>query len=872
MVRSTDRLRSHWHGPMLVVAVVACGLLSVKNARAMLPDGRGYELISPVVKNGVAPYAAVPSLEGGTVNFQARGAFAAVGSGSLNLYQATRTAGGWQTTPLTPPLTKPLGALEEQAPLWSSPDLRQTIFTTPDSLASGDEDKGALDLYLRDAGGGFTWLSHGTLGASELKEITFDGATSDGGHVVFSSGAMLLPTAMGLDRQAFPEPEYLYERDVLDGQTSLLSLDTSGQPVGSAATTLAGDYSPGNGILEVARAEGFFPGQFITVGEGLSAEATQIQHIPHTEGPTEQLVVGNGVGLPAFHPAGTPVTHLAEGSILGDGGHLTSGLPPAGEYLPASTESGSTTNAISSDGSKVFFESPNPAGGEPVGLYMRRDNSMTVKIAGASADGSTIAGIFPKEETIFGSARYQGAAGDGSLVFFTSEEGLFGATKGTQLYEFNTTSHEIGNDPSLSVHPVSVGMGGDQAPATSTTALAGAGEETIHVASTAGFHAGETVLFASFEIIGGAHNAGLTLTIASVKSTTEFTTTFPVHEAGNGIPPGTEVHAVHPASMTAVSNDGSHVYFTSDGILASDVNAQGAHPVPVKPNLYVFDTKTGETTFVATLAERDVKNPEGNPTGLAAEPDISRPAIPTPDGGVLVFASAGNLTGANPWQEYTEIYRYSVAGNTLECLSCTAPGVKPTGNANFGETAGGTYDPPGLTSPISEDGSRVFFDTPDSLVPEDTNGGAPLSAKFGTPTSTDVYEAEGGHVFLLSSGTSTTPSVLQGTNPSGNDVLFTTTAKMVPQDTDGGYENVIDARVGGGFPAAVGGGAPSCVGASCRAAFGVAPVSSAPASTTPQSAGSPPPIIKMTTPQRCRKGLVRKRVKGRLVCARKSAR
>jgi hypothetical protein len=859
----------------MTTVLAACVLLATGgDAFAALPDNRGYELISPVARNGITPYAAVPSLEGGAVDFQARGAFSGATSGSLNLYQATRATDGWQTAPLTPTPTKPLGALEEQAPVWFSSDLRQTIFTTPESYVSVDNDQGALDLYMTDASEGPSWISQGTQGASASSHVTFDGATPDGSSAVFSTAAALLPTATGLGLGGFPEPEYLYRREIGSGQTRLLSLDQDDHPVGYAATTLATEYTPGHGEVSVVSVEGFFPGEFITIGEGSSAETTQIDHVHHAEESTEQLVIGKGSGLATPHPAGTPVTHLSEGSIFGDGGHLTSGLPPASEYLPADAGSGSTTDAISSDGSKIFFESPNPANDEPTALYMRQGNSTTVKIAGAAPDGTTIAGAFAEEASTFGSARYEAATMDGSLMFFTSDEGLQGATKGKELYEFNSTSHPIGAASPMSVHAVSVGLKGDQTPMTTVSAEVANMSNTVYVASTAGFHSGETIAFESFEVAERhLHDGGLVLIIASVHGSTELITTSPVHNTG-GIPAGTEVHGVHPASVTAVSNDGSYVYFISNGVLAANTNADGAAAMSVKPNLYVFDTATDETTFIGTVAESDVQTAGGNPTGLAGEPDISRPAVPTPDGGVLAFASAANLTGQNPWQEYTEIYRYTVTGNKLECLSCTAPGVKPTGNANFGETAGGTYDPPGLTSPISEDGSRVFFDTPDSLVPEDTNGSAPQSAKFGTPTSTDVYEAEAGKVFLLSSGKATTPTVLQGTTPSGDDVLFTTTAKLAPQDTDGGYENVWDARVGGGFPAEAGGGKPTCVGTSCRAAFGVAPVFAPPASTTPQSAGSPPVSTRgvRAKPPVCRKGLVKKRVKGKIVCAKKSAR
>ncbi len=864
---------------VLVVVLSGCVVWVSVAGAVVLPDGRGYELVSPVAKNGLSPYAAVPSTTGGAVDFQARGAFAGATSGALNLYQATRTAGGWQTAPLTPAPSTPLGALEEQAPVWLSADLSEAIFTTPESYAPGDQDGGALSLYAEAVGGGLSWLSQGSQGGTESSETTFDGASPDGNHVVFSSHASLIPPATGLGSDAAPEAEYLYERNAPEAQTHLLNVNNAGQIIGSLETTLPKGYTPGPTANFIAVAliegEGFFPGQFITVGEGESELTTQITQVFKISSTTESLGVGNNAGLPIAYPVGTRVAHLSEGAILGDGGDLASGVAPASEYLPADAGSGSTTHAVSSDGSKVFFESPNPAVGEPVGLYVRIGNATTVKIAGASADGTRLSGLLESEAVIFGSARFEGAAADGSLVFFTSGEGLAGATSGGEVYEFNTTGHEIGGVSPLSVGAVSAGLGGDRTPASTLTATA-AGRKpgvTIRVASTAGFHAGEEIMFAPFETEGEfGMSSGVTSRVASVDSATELTLSEGLIGVGFGVPAGTEVHGVHPASVVAVADDGSRVYFVSDGVLAENTNAQGASAVPVQPNLYVFDTATQETAFIGTLASSDVRDAGGNPSGLVGEPDISRPAVPSPDGGVLVFASAADLTGQNPWQQYTEIYRYSVAGNSLVCVSCTAPGVKPAGNASFGETAGGTYDPPGLTSPMSADGARVFFQTPDSLVAEDTNGSAPVSPKFGTPTSTDVYEWEEGHVSLISSGSASTPAVLMGATPSGNDALFTTTAQLVPSETDGGYENVFDARVDGGFPAAAKAG-PSCSGSGCTAAFGLAPTLQAPASASLRGPGNTPA---KTTPKpkpkhmACGKRHVRRHVKGRTVCARRA--
>ena len=870
--QKAHRIDSVW--TLMVVLLLWGASVSVASAPGALPDGRGYELVTPVEKNGVNPYAAIPSTNGSLVDFQAPDAFAGATTGALNLYQAARTASGWQTTAITPVPVTPLRALEEQGFVWFSPDLSKAIFTTPEPYAAGDEDEGSLSLYMRDPTGALSLLSQGVQGGSEPKQATFDAATPDANNIVFSSAASLTHEATGLSAEVTPEAEFLYQRNAPTGQTSLLNLDNTGHPAGAITTTLSEEYQPEmGGQISVASLKGFAPGQTIVIGTGASAETRRIWRIISPTAATAP-VIQMAEGFSQSLPVGTSVVHASEGAVLGDGEHLAAGPPPVEEYLPGDAGSGSTTNAISSDGSKVFFESPNPVAGVPVSLYLRENNSNTVKIAGGEQYGTVVQGAFAADIGVFGSARFEGATADGSLMFFTSEEGLAGATStGREVYEFNTTSHKIGGAPPSTVQAVSNGLEGDKKPATMLTALA-TKSVTISVASTAGFHAGEAIEFGHSETAGHVSSAE-TNVVVSVDDPTELTLATPIR-GGGGIASGTEVHGVHPASVVAVSNDGSRVFFVSDGVLAENENADGARAVPVEPNLYVFDTADGETTFIGTLAAGDVKDAGGNPVGLAGEPDVSRPAVPSPDGGVLVFASAADLTGQNPWQQYKEIYRYSVAGNSLLCLSCTAPGVKPTGDASFGETAGGTYDPPGLTSPMSEDGSRVFFETPDSLVPEDGNGNAPLSPKFGTPTSTDVYEWEGGKVSLISSGSASTPALLMGTTPSGDDVLFTTTAQLVPSEDDGGYENVFDARVGGGFPAPAA-AAPSCMGSGCRAVFGVASVSGAPAAGSGgsgQGPGSHPAtaVARKAMPRRavCGKARVRRRVRGRVVCAKRA--
>jgi len=81
-----------------------------------------------------------------------------------------------------------------------------------------------------------------------------------------------------------------------------------------------------------------------------------------------------------------------------------------------------------------------------------------------------------------------------------------------------------------------------------------------------------------------------------------------------------------------------------------------------------------------------------------------------------------------------------------------------------------------------------------------------------------VYEWENGVRSLISDGRSSLGAGLGGTTPSGNDVFFTTDAQLVPQDSDG-FDDIYDARVGGGFPSS-GPGPGACQSAeSCRSAI-----------------------------------------------------
>jgi hypothetical protein len=284
--------------------------------------------------------------------------------------------------------------------------------------------------------------------------------------------------------------------------------------------------------------------------------------------------------------------------------------------------------------------------------------------------------------------------------------------------------------------------------------------------------------------------------------------------------------------------DGSLVYFTASGVLAPGASAG-------QENLYVRNTASGQTTFIAPAGGVSVGAERGIGSG---EFEV------TADGGHLLFLDSESLT---PYQQQgnREVYLYEAAGDRLVCVSCNPSGTAPGGEAALPGTfpeAENAYPELGtLPAPraISDDGSRVFFTSPDALV-----AGAPQGQG-------NVYEYEHGNLYLIA------PSAeLLTTTPSGDDVFFSTVAQLVAQDRDTSPD-VYDARVDGGFPAPA---AQACSGTSCQGVPASPPVFATPSSVTFNGVGnfSPPAptpaaVKSKSKPKaaKCKKGFVKKQNK-----------
>jgi DNA-binding beta-propeller fold protein YncE len=253
--------------------------------------------------------------------------------------------------------------------------------------------------------------------------------------------------------------------------------------------------------------------------------------------------------------------------------------------------------------------------------------------------------------------------------------------------------------------------------------------------------------------------------------------------------------------------DGAYIYIVANGVLTESPNARGEQAVPgdcaeaelsggVGCNLYLLHGSA--VTFIATLAREDNGLYVGRerPGGDWTSGLFDRTAEVTPDGLHLVFDSVQPLTGYDnvvPTGKAAEAFVFSADHARLACASC-----EPTGAPPQTEGGGPRAVPPASSAlPIggsdtrlprwaSDDGSRVFLETAESLVPADTNGVGDVYEweQEGTSACPIGTSINSGCLFLLSGGQSSTPSSFVDASASGGDVFFTSRAALVPQDRD----------------------------------------------------------------------------------------
>jgi hypothetical protein len=293
------------------------------------------------------------------------------------------------------------------------------------------------------------------------------------------------------------------------------------------------------------------------------------------------------------------------------------------------------------------------------------------------------------------------------------------------------------------------------------------------------------------------------------------------------------------------------------GVVGASNNADYIYYVDSSYKLYLWHG--GTSIFIATLSPADgglaggeVKpfgdgGGEGDAGDWQAAVGFHTSQV-TPDGHSLLFMSNQSLTGydnEDDAKHLDEVFLYEAGSGALRCVSCDPAGMPPVptefdsykadgGLGGFFPISRKASDTPQV---ISADGSRVFFDSGQPLVPQDINGWL------------DVYEWERegtgscretqGCVYLLSGGTDPEDSYLLGAGATGNDAFIISRAHLLEQDR-GDDDVLYDARVEGLQPLAV----PVCSGTGCQGVPPAPPIFATPSSVTFNGVGNFSPPVK----------------------------
>jgi hypothetical protein len=250
------------------------------------------------------------------------------------------------------------------------------------------------------------------------------------------------------------------------------------------------------------------------------------------------------------------------------------------------------------------------------------------------------------------------------------------------------------------------------------------------------------------------------------------------------------------SDVLALSEDGSHVYFSAVGALTGD-----APESPFDANLYHWHRN--EIEWI------------GATTGAAFEFGGPVVRLASPSGRYFAFSAFSTLTAddvpsphcpvdpelLNPPEACRDVYLYDSAAEELTCVSCEGPGL------GFSDL-GGTLKPlPGLGDEFPRavlDDGTVFFNTPNRLSPTDAD------------SLGDVYAWRHGELTLLSPGTPAAAADFGDATAGGGTVFIRTAEPLLARDDDASVD-VYAVREGGGLagqnPAPI---PPECVPGDCR--------------------------------------------------------
>jgi hypothetical protein len=813
-------LKSGALAQVCLFAAACCVLVGSGTAGAVLPDGRGYEMVSPPQKAGgsvaISSSRTRAAVDGGAVSFMSLTPFGdAIGTGVESEYMAQRTAQpgtpGWVTHAITPPqdpiTSQPL--IQGASPGYVgefSPDLGMSVFRAWSPLTNAPDVAGVENLYMRDdlrtpGLGSYTLLTGcpfcaGTPLPGALRRDDFPavaGASADFGHVLFESNQDLTGAGGGATK--------VYMSD--DGAVRLV-----GQiPAGTDAA--CGGTDP--------RVPACVPAGASVAGIG----ATQLRRTPHVLSPD-----GTHATFTApTSPSGALSVYQQDSHGTASTGDDTTVKLNVSERMVSLGDGEGTYQTASTDGSRVFFTSgaaltdDAPVGPQHLYMWDRDHVNDEVQRVTVSASDGTFTLTYSGQTTSALPWNATGAQVKAALEALSSIGGAGGNVE---------VSGGPGDD--TGTRPYLVTFGG---------ALAGTDLDLMTADGTA--------------LTGTAPAATIDPWVRGAGHLTLIDHDNQPADAGFG---------VHGAM--GVSEDGHYVYFTAAGQLV----AGGPFPLPgLQRGIYLWHD--GVISYIGTFVNDDwARNlfvANGNGTAFADD----NTARVSPDGRALMFSatSGAGLTGyshdvgcgVSGRFGCIEFYVYHADSGEVVCVSCNPLASFSTVSAStfVRVAAGATPDSPHLSHALSDDGRFVYFSTPDALVVGDTNG------------REDAYEYDfaSGEISLISTGKSTSDSYFVDASANGHDVFFATKEQLAGWDVDTSTD-IYDARINGGFPDPAL-PPPVCGGSACQGPLTGAPPSVSPGSAASGGSGNLSEQLRAPAKRRgvrCRRGRVRRRVHGRVRC------
>jgi len=396
---------------LLLAGGGACALLALAlalfagAAQAALPDGRGWEMVSPVDKNGgrVDPPETLAgggdlqaAAAGGAITYSSGASFAGgVGAPVASQYIAARTGSGWATQNITTPILSGSYDFSDRGVPYRifSADLSRALLLNGDPcrtepgqcpvanppLAGTDAPAGFQDYYLREGSSFEALIGEADVAGRGIDpaqfEVRLEGATPDLGAVVLASCSAL--AAGAIDGCATDAANlYLWKKST----ASLSLLATPGQRLAAQAGAIAQE------------------------GNRVYIEGTEDGPLALREGATTYPVSAGAAAFQAASEDGS-LAYYTEAEHLhryATATHTATDLTPAGGVKGVL--------GASADGQSVYFQ-------DEAGLERWKEGTTTtVAAGGAAADPSS----WPPAT---GASRL---SADGSKLLFTSKAKLTG--------------------------------------------------------------------------------------------------------------------------------------------------------------------------------------------------------------------------------------------------------------------------------------------------------------------------------------------------------------------------------------------------------------------------------------------------------------